>query len=613
MFEELLKTYKIQARQFSEAEQKHFDDQSKDAQWRIQQQEDLLKSMRAKVAKSGVGADDKLELRIRMIEAQKKFTQDLQVLKLKLAEIEALHRVLSSKKGSAVTGGKGKAEVARKQLARLEDQRGLYAASIAQIERERDEARLLAATEALKDRALPGGGVALSTPENARLALAHQQRNAMALKLRAQGLAKIKGELDGEPLSEAQRKTLTQVLVDAGPALALARRCLNDLKPRGAPGDVWTALDNDLTALTQEVTVLKGDVEGAPAASEAMLDRAIAARDKVDGLLARQQSFAQSWLQAKVREAEQAQQASRVKEAVDAWLTGAAEPGPHVKGLLASDLGKLLVKLRREAGSAGKLADKIHQKGGEQKDALHQLLQRLGDAKLDDVVQGYFLLKKNGSKPGVDSLVNKPDDPVADRAFFADTQSVQGSYNDPSNIGKYTYHVTALGNILRKNRVDVDGVAQVRTEGISQGGLSPGQGGKSGGSCEIADKSRDFHGTNIKDASVVNSQNKVAASSNRAQAMKVYITQRENHVDLEMGKKNDKDAALATAVMLRFPVRAEYLGKFGKDPIHLADNLELLDGTPVPPGDIEMLIHRQWVSITDPTVLANYQQMLAIV
>ena len=170
----------------------------------------------------------------------------------------------------------------------------------------------------------------------------------------------------------------------------------------------------------------------------------------------------------------------------------------------------------------------------------------------------------------------------------------------PANIGKYTYHVTALANILR-----------AAGKGISVTGLSPGQGGLSGGSCEIASTTKDFNGVNIKDASVVNSQNKVAASSNRQSAMKVYISQREDHVDKEMKDGKSDLAAQATAIMLRFPIRAEYLGKFGKDPIHLTANLELLDGTPVPPGDIEVLVHRDWIGITDPALQKSFGEMFA--
>ena len=70
-------------------------------------------------------------------------------------------------------------------------------------------------------------------------------------------------------------------------------------------------------------------------------------------------------------------------------------------------------------------------------------------------------------------------------------------------------------------------------------------------------------------------------------------------------------AAQATAIMLRFPIRAEYLGKFGKDPIHLTANLELLDGTPVPPADIEVLVHRDWIGITDPALQKSFGEMFA--
>lgn len=195
---------------------------------------------------------------------------------------------------------------------------------------------------------------------------------------------------------------------------------------------------------------------------------------------------------------------------------------------------------------------------------------------------------------------NTKHDDHSDTKFFALTESVQGDYNQPANLGKYTYHVTALANILRATG-----------KGISVTGLSPGQGGLSGGSCEIASDKQDFNGVNIKDASVVNSQNKVAASSNRQGAMKVYITQREDQVDKDMAEAKRDKAAQATAIMLRFPIRAEYLGKFGKDPIHLTANLELLDGTPVPPADIEVLVHRDWIGITDPELQKSFGEMFA--
>ncbi len=64
-----------------------------------------------------------------------------------------------------------------------------------------------------------------------------------------------------------------------------------------------------------------------------------------------------------------------------------------------------------------------------------------------------------------------------------------------------------------------------------------------------------------------------------------------------------------SSIMLRFPIRAEYLGKFDKDPVHLTDNLELLDGTPVPAEDIEILVHREWVAITKEELQESYQEM----
>lgn len=101
-----------------------------------------------------------------------------------------------------------------------------------------------------------------------------------------------------------------------------------------------------------------------------------------------------------------------------------------------------------------------------------------------------------------DVLVSPPQDDK-DSAFFAQTQTADGSYNDPANLGKYIYQVTRLANILRK------------AGGIAVQGLQPGQGGKAGGSVEITGKQKEYFGVSLQDASEVNSRQKVATSTNR--------------------------------------------------------------------------------------------------
>lgn len=256
----------------------------------------------------------------------------------------------------------------------------------------------------------------------------------------------------------------------------------------------------------------------------------------------------------------------------------------------------------------GEVAAKIQKEKAA--DRLSQVLEKIKLFAMNDVVQGPFLLNKDNH------LVQKPRNGEDDQDFFANTNSAQGDYNDPKNLGKYTYHVTALGNILRA----VD-------SGISLQGLSPGRGGQVGGSCEIADKSRVFATAkisaktvevDIQEGSVVNSQNKVAASSNRDGAMRVYIKQREDSVATQMKPGKDgmpekpEEAAKNSTIMLRFPIRVEYIGKLDKDPMHLAANLQLLDGTPVNPKDIECLVHRDWINITDEKFLATFKEMFKI-
>jgi len=235
--------------------------------------------------------------------------------------------------------------------------------------------------------------------------------------------------------------------------------------------------------------------------------------------------------------------------------------------------------------------------------------------------------QRGGATP--DALVRDPGDDADDAAFFASTTSARGDFNDPANLGKYVYQVSRLANILRG--LDT---------GIAAEGLLPGRGGKPGGSVGITGDVETTYGkVSLQAASEVNSLEKVATTTNRKDGSRIYVEQREKHVAEAMDKagaaltaaqsaagrddrenearerrEHDEQAALAaqgTAIMLRFPIRAEYLGKFNQDPIHLTRNLELLDGTPVPKDDIEVLQHGRWIPIVDETFLAGYREMFA--
>lgn len=80
----------------------------------------------------------------------------------------------------------------------------------------------------------------------------------------------------------------------------------------------------------------------------------------------------------------------------------------------------------------------------------------------------------------------------------------------------------------------------------------------------------------------------------------------------DLHDRHAAEAAQSIAIMLRFPIRAEHLGKLNKDPVHFSKNLELLDGTPVPPDDIEVLLHGRWMSIVDPGFLKAYREMFRL-
>lgn len=290
---------------------------------------------------------------------------------------------------------------------------------------------------------------------------------------------------------------------------------------------------------------------------------------------------------------------------------------PRLQNLLSSPLSADIRSALAESSSYEQCATAL---GADA--AMH--LQALKPWADNHVAQGPFLL-------GADSELIQKKQGKKDTAFIKDSHAANGDYNDLKNLGKFIYHVTALSNLL-----DVTGLPDAGSVALQ--GLQPRQAGRRGGASLSAENEATVPNTTVsmRDASVINSQNKVAASSNRNEAMRVYVKQGEEgvkgHVEEanvawqkvkaakeqgltdEEAEKTDaqasREAALRTPVMLRFPIRIEYLGKFDKDPVHMADNLRLLDGTPVPPQDIECLIHHQWVEIASEDFLAALKAML---
>jgi hypothetical protein len=534
----------------------------------------------AKKATETSGSQKKiLGTRIRLITDQKKFTQGKEELLLERREVEYLHGAVSKDPTliqEAESGSGPILEALSTRLAKIDEE-------VAKLEKEKLEAMqktLHNAVSRAESSPVPKPTEALDPVRHTPGVLAQQQQNVLALQLARPVLDGLKKTVP-ERIRASEVNKLSKTLTLLTPLLTTAKRLLEAHNL----GD----LTAEATSLKEKVNALNLKLDDTKEANgPALVTEVSNLSNEVANFVARQQQAVQAIVTRQVQASEKAAQAKVVNAAVDRLLVGGvAAASPFEQKLLTEPPGPLLLELRARAGSAEALAGLVedHEQAGK----LKELLKMLSNVKENDVVQGFFLLVKDKlARPG-----DKKDD-----EFFALTQSAQGDYNSPDNIGKYTYHVTALANILREVG-----------KGISVTGLSPSKGGLSGGSCEIASNTETFHGSNVKDASVVNSQNKVAASSNRNEAMKVYINQREDKVNQHMTEKNEGEAAKDTAIMLRFPIRAEYLGKFDKDPIHLTDNLQLLDGTPVPPGDIELLVHRQWVSITDGTFLATFREM----
>jgi len=356
------------------------------------------------------------------------------------------------------------------------------------------------------------------------------------------------------------------------------------------------------------------------------------------------------------RAAEQARNEQAADAALDLWLTGQmdARTPDYVLRQLATARGQELMRIRGQAGSLAGVEAAIRRKFEDARNqmieegdrrqitaeaqALADMMNALRGTKMNALVQNYYHLTRTrvgqGDAARVQDRLTVPEDrakegrvPADDSSFLNATHSAQGDFNDPANLGKYTYQLTALSNILNKVRipeaeVGTDRVTE-RLEGISVQGLLPGKGGQAGGSSALSDARVAFAGTDIKSASVVNSQNKVASASARQESMRTYIMQREQTVDelqaqaqrelTEAQQNATAEAAVkASSVMLRFPLRAEYLGKFDKDPVHLTANLALLDGTPVPPEDIEILVHHQWMPITSQAFQTSYRELFGL-
>jgi hypothetical protein len=193
-----------------------------------------------------------------------------------------------------------------------------------------------------------------------------------------------------------------------------------------------------------------------------------------------------------------------------------------------------------------------------------------------------------------------------------------GNFNSPANLGKYTYHLTTLSNLLRKAGVSLDKLA-----GIAKEGLISRVGGKDGGASQAAADGRKTFGVSMEAASRTNSRLKVASTSNRPEGMKVYDKMFEDKADAAQLQASasplqtrwdplDLAALGKLPVQLRFPIRAEYLGCFDGDPIHLTGNLFLLNGVEVPAEDIEALVFDGWVHISAPAFIDAYIELFGM-
>ncbi len=596
MFDELVRAYGDRLTKIPAEDRDAFIASEKDAAARRSIQETLLKELGAQAQEKQ--AEEKkaagtLNTRIELIKTQLSLTQGRQELELNKREVTFLLDKLG--KIEASTSDKMETDPAAEKLqAMLADiESRLKGLELGQTETAigRLKAAIPRTSKAPAD-VLPKDNAPLDPEKHTAAALAVQQENLLRCSLGSPGFEQAVSKPKARTSAEALGKKGKGEIPDWRASMGLAARMVAAHQLEKTVADKRGAT----VSFEARLADIMGRIEAADLqikASTVEPDKLRPLRADVMQFVGDVQWYVQNALTQATKRNEKVKQDKLVDEAVAQWL---AKPD----GELTKGMGPLLTDLFKQAGSMEKLLQAIgdHDKRPE----LEQALAFVRDLKRNDVVQGFFLLKKGSESEGTkDALANEGDS--KDAGFFAATESAKGDYNFYANLGKYTYHVTALANILRK-----------AGSGISKTGLSPGRGGLSGGSCEIADTSTNFNGTsvNIKDASVVNSQNKVAASSNRQDAMQVYITQREDAADKLIKLENDAaKAAQESTIMLRFPIRAEYLGKFDKDPIHLTDNLQLLDGTPVPPDDIELLVHRDWVPITNEAFQEVYQEMFS--
>jgi hypothetical protein len=549
-----------------------------------------------------------VQQRITLYQQQLKMTQGMQELELQREEIQFLLKQLEEKKVTFNDKvASNQAEVAQqgltKQLATVES-------NILRLQKEKQAQCVSTLKEHTKNVKLPDKAVDFAPTAVTQNALAVQQKRLLEMTA-------------GEEVNASRQKKYAETkkverpwLADMEKYLAEQQIALNTASKLATGHGIGNETTKGLTQYGDTPLATRGqaqsDLIARLLATVREAKKIPISPDKVDEksmgeisgsgavtqkLIADIQHAVQTLLTRQMQANELAKQAGASFKEVQRYMTAdpSAETTKYMQDLLKDPTRAKLKLLVDASKDLNELASKIT--GHKDEGTLSAYLQKLRNVIQNTVVQGPFLLDSK------DRLVLQPRGKDDDTDFFELTNSADGDYNDPKNLGKNTYHVTAMANILR-----------AIGSGISVTGLSPGQGGKLGGSCEIADSKRDFSntGVDIKEGSVVNSQNKVAASSNRSDAMRVYIKQREDHVDSEMKAGKSDAAAKDTAMMLRFPIRAEYLGKFGKDPMHLTANLELLDGTPVPPKDIECLVHGQWIGITDSNFIATFMEMFDI-
>jgi len=629
-FQELLVRYKIQVDQYAK-ENGLFKESETDVDARKDTQNKLISGFQAKPIlgysrpkPDQIEAQNKIRQRISLYQQQLKYTQGMQELELQKQEMTFLFSELKDDKvkfdkGAALDANAKAQEDLEKLLSGIELQ-------IKQLAKQKEQQRIIELNKYASKIKLPAKIEDYKTSADVQNALLVQQKRAIELanataendvwqkefekdkKIKAAWLQKMSAYV------QTQKNTLITAyhLLASSGLLDETKKgiTLYGDKPLGDRGQAQDKTLNRLQEMLQKALLPKTATEGLAQLDPVFMADLNGSAAITQKIVTDTQDAVQIILTNKMKAGEKAKQNQAGYKTLQRYMTADAdkEPSEYLAKLLKDPTRNVLKGLVAASKDSNELSQVIN--AHKDKDKLAEYQRKLMQVIENQVVQGPFLLDKKNLL-----VMDKSND--GDDEFFELTNSANGGYNDPKNLGKYTYHVTALANILRT----VD-------SGIGVTGLSPGLGGKLGGSCEIADTKKDFSntGVDIKTGSVVNSQNKVAASSNRNDAMKVYIKQREDHVADIMKEsrlaRNGKDtatedakakqAAKDTAVMLRFPIRAEYLGKFTDDPMHLTANLELLDGTPVPPKDIECLVHKQWIGITNSDFVKTYKEMFGI-